>query len=311
MQTLPDLNNLKENSTISSTSHIKKEKILQDLLLNYEQIKILEEDNLKLKNILVENQNKVKTGFINKINILTELLIKNDQEYKNTKYKLKDNYNNFVKHFNSKVIQEKEKNQILHTRNERLINLVKKLEYNNQELLVKNTKIQYLLKKTFEKKIYSLSKDLRFSKSSHKNILKEHQKYKIEYENELQLEKNKVGFLSKKHKELILMVEKTEEENKKIKDYNKKLISKIDYLHNNILSNNEKLESRFEIIKEKFEEKLKQNLKQNLDKEIEYKARVDSLNKDLGKYIHELKNIKEKYYTKEQVLKEKIKNILD
>ena len=173
------------------------------------------------------------------------------------------------------------------------------------------------LKKNFEKKLGVINDNLKLQHASHKSILKQHESDKIDLKKELEVQKQKNAFLVNKYHNLLNLSKNIEEQNQKIKNLNNKLVQKIDYLDKNTLGNEKKLEEKTRAMKKELETKLKQITKQFLDKEIEYKARIDSLNIDLMKYFKELKDLRIKYHNKEKEvyeikvrIKEKLNQII-
>ena len=77
------------------------------------------------------------------------------------------------------------------------------------------------------------------------------------------------------------------------------------------IANENVLSARTEMIKAFFTNRLKEMAKLQINKEIDYRARIESLSRDLTKYYEELKSSKQKYFSREKIIKEKIKEIFD
>jgi hypothetical protein len=285
--------------------------IAKKLLHNIEKIKNLESDNKNLQKILVNNQNLIKKDYSTKIDTLISLIHKKDLEFRHLRQQLKQDYNTFVQKFNEKLTDEKKKNLILIKKFDSSLKNLKGYQLENKALKANNIKIKYLLKKEYEKKLHDVSKDYRLHQSKTKHLIKKHESDKLTLNEQIEYSKQKIKFLEDKYKNIIDRFEISEKNNHELKDINKKLFSKIKYLEDKTIANQNELETRFNILKQKFEEKIKDTTKNFIDKEIEYKTTIDSLNKDLKKYIIESHNTKKLFYDKEKELKRKIENIVN
>ena len=105
------------------------------------------------------------------------------------------------------------------------------------------------------------------------------------------------------------MNEIIEKKNSELMQINKKLILKIDHINHTSIGNKRILDLKLNSMRKELENKLRDITKQHIDKEIESKATIESLKKDLSRYYSELKILKEKYYKRELELKEKIKQL--
>jgi hypothetical protein len=181
-----------------------------------------------------------------------------------------------------------------------------------RNILLKN---QVLLKKDFAQKLMNISAETkqkeRLAKIAHKSLLKETEEMKLELNKQLTIEKQKNTFLQEKLAKTVQAFKKLDDDYKKIQRLNQKSIERLIFLEKKSLANQEVLEAKTEMMTLAFEKKMGELAKQHLDKEIDYKSRIDSLNKDLAKYYAELKKSKQKYYMREKELKEKLKEFLN
>ena len=279
--------------------------VLENILKNIENIKKLEQDNKKLKNLLLKNQDSMEGNLNNKINDLINILNKKEAEFLEYKNKIKQNHEKLIINFNEYLNKEKQKNKLLKT----LLPEFKKVKLENTLMLKKHAKLKYILKKDFEKRISKINDEYKINKVKHQSILKDFEKDKLNFNSLLEEQKQKNLILREKYIQLRNKAEEIEAENKKIKFVNKKLVDKINYLHENTLGNDKKLAQKSHELKNQFEIKLKNMAKQFLEKEIEYKTRIDSLNFSLKKYFTELKELKQKYYNREEELKNKLNKL--
>mgnify|MGYP003971589847 FL=1 len=304
MQSLPGFEKLKNNSNNES-----EDIILTKLVNNLGSIHTLEEENNKLKKVLIDNQNQIRHDYKNKIKTLIDIVKTRENEFSQLRQTIMDNYNKFVTNFNKKLRIEKNKNLNLKSKINTVLPKLLRLEKENKELKVNQIKTKFLLKKNYEKQVFGLNKNLRIEQANHKHLAKFHEKTKLGLKNQLETQIQQNIELKKTTSELINRLQIAEKKNKNIINHNKLLIGKINYLENNTLANEKELEKRFKTIKDKFEDKLKVSLKEFLDKEIEYKTRIDSLQNDLKKYIFEIKDIRQNYYNKENKLKQKVSEL--
>jgi len=197
-----------------------------------------------------------------------------------------------------------------------LVNIEALKSIQNDNVHLRNILLQnqHLLREDFEKKIQKIANDLRskqeLAQLSHKSILKEYEENKLELKKKLILEVRRNELLVKRYKTVAIKYMKTDEEKRKLDRINRKILQRLIYLEKKSLANEDVLKARTEIIKEAFEKKTMEIAKQNLDKEIGYKARINSLLKDLSKYYNELNITKHNYYKREKELKERLKQLL-
>ena len=215
--------------------------VLENILKNIENIKKLEQDNKKLKNLLLKNQDSMEGNLNNKINDLINILNKKEAEFLEYKNKIKQNHEKLIINFNEYLNKEKQKNKLLKT----LLPEFKKVKLENTLMLKKHAKLKYILKKDFEKRISKINDEYKINKVKHQSILKDFEKEKLNFNSLLEEQKQKNLILREKYIQLRNKAEEIEAENKKIKFVNKKLVDKINYLHENTLGNDKKLAQKY------------------------------------------------------------------
>jgi len=327
MQNQKEVNEIEQVTSIQQT-----EKALKSLLSNISHLRTLEEDNKKLKEILSKDRDVLNKRYKDKISLLVDTFKKKNLTSKIKYEKILEEFRkiNFILH--NSLIHEKKKRSDLIDNYKKLIHVTQKLYGDREDMKIKNKelldKLQFLKEKGIEKAVYDRTKELeegfaekliqiekklenkkKILRHTKEKILKKHEETKFDMIKELELLKKKNAFLQNKHSELTEIFEKTVRKKRDVENINKKIISKVREMERNSISNEDQLEKAIEKFRTEFEEKLEELTKEQLDKEIEYKAKIDSLTRDLKRYHLELSEYKKKYYEREKKLKEKIKEL--
>jgi hypothetical protein len=296
------------NASLDST-----ENVLKRLLLNIEAFKKIENENTKLRDIILKNQSILKQDYKKKLDTVTYALKEKDALTGSIKKDLFQKYKRYADLLTRQTLNEREKNNLLKKKYMELILVAKKISDDNKNLRLIILHNQDILKNEFEKRLKHLDEELKGKQLvetvSHKALIKEHEDAKLELKRLLFIEKKRKDILEKKNKDILLAMGKAFDEAKRLQSLNRKLIQRLAFLEKKSLANEQVLYAETELIKKAFENKLKEVIKLQLSKEIDYKAKIDSLSKDLAKYYEELKTSKVKYYNREKDIKEKIKAI--
>ncbi len=277
--------------------------ILKSILDNLNNIKKLEQDNLRLKEILLKSRGTINESLKKKIQSLLLVIKKKEAEFEEYKKKLAQDYKKLALNFNRLLLKEKKKNIALKA----LVPEIKKLRLENENLRKKQAELKFLLKKEFEKKLSEISNEFRINKAKHKTILKEYEDHKLKLKARLEKQKSKNKELIEKYNSIASRLKNAELENRRLREIIKNLENKINELTKK--DNKEKLNKKISEVKAVFEARLLALSKEFLEKEIGYKARIKSLNSELKKYFSELEKTKAKYYKREEELKNKIKSL--
>jgi hypothetical protein len=317
MQKLPDFREISISSEeVSSSSDMAKtEEILKRLLINIEAFKKIENENIRLRKTLLENQNILKGAYKQKLEELSYAVKEKDSLKQKIKAELLSKYRSYLEKLTKETITAKEENNLLRKKYKELFILSKKTAEDNKVLKTVLQQNRELFKMEFERKLRQLTKEVKdkqlLAEASHKSLIKEHEETKIELSKKHVLEKEKNAFLVKKYDQVASLLEAREKEFKKMQLLNQKLIQRLAFLEKKSLANEEVLEARTSLISSAFEKKLKEVIKIQVDKEVDYKAKIESLTKDLAKYYNALKDSKSRYYKRERELKEKLKEFLN
>lgn len=280
--------------------------VLEKILSNVKSIKQIEKENIELKKGFVENQQHINNK---KIDDLIEILNHKELKFREFHKNILEDYKKFKENTDKLIVSEKEKNNLILKKYKELILYVQKIKQENNYLKSTSLKTKFLLKKDFEKRINKILDEHEIYKNTHKNIVKEHEEFKLDLKKQREIEREKSEFLAKKNHELLSMNEEIEKKNNDLVEINKRLLLKINQLNHTSIGNKKILDSKIESMRKELEDKLRDLTKQHLDKEIEYRAIIGSLKKDLSRYYSELNILKEKYFKREKELKEKIKLI--
>ena len=144
MQSLPDFEKIEEYS-----NNEPEDVILTKLVKNLDSIHNLEEENKKLKKVLIDNQNQVKYDYKKKIHTLIGLVKSREKDFERLRQTIMDNYNKFVINFNNKLRVEKNKNLVLVKKIDTILPKVIMLTKENKELKVNQIKTKFLFKKNY------------------------------------------------------------------------------------------------------------------------------------------------------------------
>jgi len=297
-----------KTGTLSSTEHI-----LKRLLINVEAFKKIEQENKLLQKELVENQELIKSRYYDDLQSIKEKEKKRQDLFKENYLSLVKRFKAFTDKLNNKIEKE-------HYFSEQLIKRHKQIILLNKRLFLENKKLKYILKKNdneLKNKVGSKFKEIAGHIKSreeehnkrHTTLIESYEKDKLEIVNKYEIEKKRTTFLQNK---LDLSEEEKERflsENNELRRVLKESYEKIKTYEKNSITNKEKLEERTSAVKDAFNKKLEEITKEYLDKEIEYRAEIDSLKKDLAKYYEDLKDFKEKYRLREQRLKDSIEKM--
>ena len=312
---LEDIETVSENEIFSVEGHLDNtEQVLKRLMINIQAFKKIEQENKKLKQMILENQKLIKQDFKKKLEEVAQTSKGKKDVVKKNQQILVKQFKVFIEKLNRKIIREIEKNNLLRKKYYEIYQIAKKLYHDNTKIKITLLKNNGVLRKKFEDKFKEIKTSLvdkqKVSDGRHKTLLKKHEEIKLELNKKLVLEKSRNVTIEKKYKELVNASEKILEDNKKLQTMNKKMLHALSYFEKRSVANQKVLEGQAKLIRKDFENKLKKITKLQLNKEIEYKTRIDSLTKDLEKYYDELRKSKQKYYLREKELKEKLKDIL-
>lgn len=317
MKKLPDLDNLglvseKESLDISKDLN-NTEEILKRLLINIEAFKKIEFDNLRLRDSLLKNQSDLKSGFKKKLDAMSFAMKEKDMLTDKVKQNILSEYKSYSEKLTKAVLDERAKYNFAKKKYAELYLIAKKLAEDNKKIkLVLLTKEDVLKRLNTEKEHFAKSareKDAALGFNFRK-LVKSHELTKMKLGQKLIIEQKKNIFLKNKYLSVTEALAKIDSDYRNLQKINEKLIKKLSYLEKESLANQDILKAKTESLKRLFTEKLKEIAKLQLNKEIDYKTRIESLNKDLAKYYDELKESKLKYYVREKKLKEKLKEIL-
>ncbi len=298
---LPDL---EETEIIVDSPNNSNNKLLSQILNNVESIKNIEKENAELKKRLLENRDKINER---KVEELIKVLNYKEKKYKEFHNNILEHYEKVKKNTNKTIKLEKHRYETLEKKYKELLIYANKIKQEKDYLKTTSIKTKFLMKKNFEKKIKKILGEYELHKKTHKDIIREHEDFKINMKNQHMLQIKKSEFLAKKNSELIEMNKELEKEKLRFMETNKKLLFKLNEINKSSIGNKKVLNNKIESMRKELEEKLKDLTKQHLDKEIEYRATIDSLKKDLSKYYSELRNLREKYNRREKELRGKIK----
>jgi hypothetical protein len=290
------------------------EEILKRLLVNIEAFKRIEKDNERLQTLLLKNEARNRTEYSKKI---IQDAVESKKREVTTKNLAKEAIEKFRKandFLGKELFLERKKNSYLSKKYLELSTIAKRLHYDNKimkSFLTKNS----IEKNRANQRMLDITKKLEekheLVKISYKGLMKEHELTKLDMEKKLLLEQKKNEFLEKKYIGLVNAYEASKNEYNRARKMNEALIQKLGIMQKKSLANEKVLSARTEMIKVFFENKLKELAKSQIDKEIDYKARIESMSRDLVKYYNELKSSKQKYFIREKEIKEKIKLIFD
>ncbi|MBT3721058.1 hypothetical protein HN789_07480 [archaeon] len=282
--------------------------LLSKIYKNIKSIKRIEQENLDLKKHLIEHKTNLnEKKFQDLINILNH----KEKKFQEFHKKIILDYNTFKQGINHLLILEKQKYKKLESKHTELLIFTKKIKDENKNIKEQHIRIKYGLKKDFEKRVNKLLDEHKLKQRSHKNILKEVETFKLDKNKQTEILKDKVMFLARKNNDLRVTNVDSIKDNQKLKALNNKLVFKINELNSRSLGNKHVLEKKVQVLRSELENKLREITKQHISKEIEYKSKIDSLQKDLSRYYSELKSVKLKYVKREKELKEKISNLLN
>lgn len=312
---LKDIETVSENEIFSVEGHLDNtEQVLKRLMINIQAFKKIEQENNKLKQMILENQTLIKQDFKKKLEEVVQSSKKKKDIVKKNQQVLIKQFKVFIEKLNRKIIREIEKNNLLRKKYYEVYQIAKKLYQDNTKIKITLLKNNGVLRKKFEDKFKEIRTSLvdkqKVSEGHHKTLLKKHEEIKLELNKKIVLEKSQNTMLEKKYKDLVKNSEKILEDNKKLQTMNKKMLHALSFFEKRSIANQKVLEDQAKLIQQGFENKLKKITKLQLNKEIEYKTKIGSLTNDLKKYYDELRKSKQKYYLREKELKEKLKEIL-
>jgi hypothetical protein len=209
---------------------------------------------------------------------------------------------------------ERKRNAFLSKKYLELSTMAKQLNYDNKLMkafLMKTNSQKESVSQRLANVTEKLEEKHALVKISYKNLLREHELAKLENEKKNLIEKRKNEFIEKKYTGLVEAFDRAKNDYTRTRKLNEALVQKLKLMQEKSLANENVLSARTEMIKTFFENRLKEMAKLQINKEIDYKARIESLARDLTKYYNELKSSKQKYFTREKEIKEKIKEIFD
>ncbi|NTV24016.1 MAG: hypothetical protein HGA85_06640 [Nanoarchaeota archaeon] len=318
MPQLPDINEV-ETVVENQESNInvklyQTEDLLKRLFTNIEAFKRIELENDKLRRNILENQAILKQEYKRKLNEVTDTKRAQEQIEAGRKEDLLKNYKDLVAKLTVKLVDERKKSQLVVNKYQELIYLSKNIDEENKRL--KQTLIENhdLLKADYEKRRKAVELAAKLGQielsSRHRGLLKETEEARLDLLRKLELEKNRNALLQSKGKELFTELSTKIQEIEKAQLQVKALQEKILFLEKKSIANEDILKARQRVVEQEFESKLKLVAKQHLESEVESKAKIDSLTKDLTRYMSELKDEKLKYFSREKELKEKISKLI-
>ncbi len=282
---------------------MQENNLLNQVLRNLDSIKKLENDNKKLQELILKSQDSQILK--KKVDDLLYLLGEKDKNLKIIEEKIKNEHARIIFELKKRYDEEKEANSRL----KKQILLLSKYANENKRLKVYISKLQFIMKKEYEKKLDDLNGSFLVYKEKHKSILKEAEEHKLGFRKNLEVERKKNEELAGVNRSLYSRIREIEAQNEKLTEMNKKIF--YDYTTiKEVKSNKEKeIEEKKKNVETSAKNKVNEIAKEFLEKEIEYRARIESLNSDLKIYIAQLNEIKSKYYRREKELKEKFKEL--
>jgi hypothetical protein len=285
--------------------HPASDQITKRILDNLENIRKLQSENNKLKTVLVENQESIKRGQEQKLKSLIGILNYKDAKYKEYQQKVKEDFAKVVANLARKLQQEREKNMQL----QKIVPLIRSLKEENKQIREDFIRFKFMMKKEYVGKMKSLNDNYRLHSIKSKDLVKEYELHKLESKQAVEVAKQRNLQLIIKVQELTDSLNEQEKENKRLSSVISEQMSRLKYLDQNSLANDKKLDFKIREMRAELEAKLKNVTKTYLDKELEYRARIESLNQDMKRYHDELKFFKEKFYRREMELKQKLKEL--
>ncbi len=307
-----ELDGAEESSAAKALS--STEDVLKRLLMNIFAFKKIEQDNIKLRAAIVRNQELLKTDYRKKLSALGYALREKEALGGQAKKNVLLGYKKFAENLTVQMLKERQFSSHLKRKYSELYAVAKKTAEDNKRLKAVLVHGRALAKEEIEKKSREISEkqkaDYDVYSAKHRGILKEHEKMRIDLSGQLEKERERAAEMGKRHERLAGEFSALQQENRKYKRINEKLLMRLALLENKSLANEAVVEAKAKEIEAAFEKKLKEVLKTYLGKEVDYKAKIDSLSKDLAKYYEEAKESKRKYYQRETQLKEKLKEII-
>lgn len=282
---------------------MQENNLLNQVLRNLDSIKKLENDNKKLQELILKSQDSKILK--KKVDDLLYLLGEKDKNLRIIEEKIKNEHGRIIFELKKRYDDEKEANSRL----QKKILLLSKYVNENKRLKVYISKLQFIMKKEYEKKLDDLNDGFLIYKEKHKSILKDAEEHKLGFRKNLEIERKRNEELAEINRSLYSRIKELESKNEKLTEMNKKIF--YDYTAiKEVRSNKEKeIEERKKSVETSAKNKVNEIAKEFLEKEIEYRARIESLNNDLKSYIGQLNDIKSKYYRREKELKEKFKEL--
>lgn len=282
---------------------MQENNLLNQVLRNLDSIKKLENDNKKLQELILKSQDSKILK--KKVDDLLYLLGEKDKNLRIIEEKIKNEHGRIIFELKKRYDDEKEANSRL----QKKILLLSKYVNENKRLKVYISKLQFIMKKEYEKKLNDLNDGFLIYKEKHKSILKDAEEHKLGFRKNLEIERKRNEELAEINRSLYSRIKELESKNEKLTEMNKKIF--YDYTAiKEVRSNKEKeIEERKKSVETSAKNKVNEIAKEFLEKEIEYRARIESLNNDLKSYIEQLNDIKSKYYRREKELKEKFKEL--
>jgi hypothetical protein len=291
-----------------------REGILKRLLSNIEAFKRIEKENRALQAALLKKEAYKRDDSSRRL--LQEAVNAGKREAQ-TKKLAKDAIDRLMKaneFLGKELALERKRNAFLSKKYLELSTMAKQLNYDNKLMkafLMKTNSQKEKVSQRLANITEKLEEKHALVKISYKNLLREHELTKLDTEKNILIEKKKNEFLEKKYTGLVEAFERAKNDYSRTRKMNEALIQKLKILQEKSLANEKVLSARTEMIKVFFENKLKEMAKLQINKEIDYRARIESLSRDMVKYYNELKSSKQKYFTREKEIKEKIKEIFD
>ena len=190
-----NLPNPEEIELIVKNPSNKNNIVLEKILSNVKSIKQIEQENIELKNAFVENQKEINSK---KIDDLIQILNHKELRFREFHKNILKDYKIFKENTNKLIGSEKEKNDLLIKKYKELILYVQKIKQENNYLRTTSLKTKFLLKKDFQKRMNKIFDEYELYKNTHKNIVKEHEDFKLNIKKQREIEKNKAEFLAKK-----------------------------------------------------------------------------------------------------------------
>jgi CII-binding regulator of phage lambda lysogenization HflD len=282
---------------------MQENKLIAQVLGNLKSIKALEEENKKLQGLILKS--KDSDVFKKKAEDLLYLLEEKDKKFQALQEKLAFEYKNALLFLKEKLEKEKEGNARLAERILQLEAAAK--EHASQRMYY--TKLKFLMKKEYEKKIEEMGANFHVYKEKHKSIIKDYENSKLDSKKMLELSKGKIHEQHEAIQRLLEKIQYLESENDRLNESNKRLATDMIDLNSRSIANVNELKVVKARLEEDAKKKLNEAMKDFLEREIGYKAIIDSKNQDLRKHIEDLNSFKERYYRREKQLKEKISEL--